>query len=50
MSYHERFDRLGNPVASPCSKSRQPLGHRIIQRASLVCIVVLLAMLYGVRT
>jgi hypothetical protein len=46
MTYHQGFDRLGNPIARP---ARTPIGHRIVQVVGLVCSVVLLAMLYGVR-
>jgi hypothetical protein len=46
MTYHQSFDRLGNPVAR---RSRQPIGHRIIQVVSVICSLILLAMLYGVR-
>lgn len=46
MTYHQTFDRLGNPIAR---RSETPLGHKIIQRVGLVACVVLLVMLYGVR-
>lgn len=46
MSYRQLFDHLGNPVARP---SRQPLGHRIIQRVCVASIVVMVLYLYGVR-
>ena len=46
MSYHQAFDRLGNPIARP---ARTPLGHRIVQIAGLVVSIVLLCMLYGGR-
>jgi len=49
MSYHHHFDRLGNPLYRPPKPARQPMGHRIIQTASVVCLLVLLAMLYGGR-
>lgn len=45
MTYRQAFDRLGNPVARP---SRAPIAHRMIQGASLVASIVLLALLYGV--
>lgn len=46
MTYHKSFDRLGNSIVR---HSRQPIGHRIIQIISVICILVLLSMLWGVR-
>ncbi len=46
MTYHQSFDRLGNPITR---RSRQPLGHTIVQVASVIISLVLLAMLYGAR-
>lgn len=46
MTYHQAFDRLGNPVHR---RGEQPLGHKIIQRAGFVACVVGLVLLYGVR-
>lgn len=43
MTYRQAFDRLGNPVARPSS---MPIGHRIVQWASLIVSIVLLALLY----
>jgi hypothetical protein len=43
MTYRQTFDHLGNPVTRP---SGTPLGHRIVQWASLIVSIVLLAMLY----
>lgn len=45
MTYHQAFDRLGNPVAR---RSTQPIGHKIIQRVGFVLCIVGLFMLYGV--
>lgn len=47
MTYRQAFDRLGNPVAKP---SRAPIGHRIVQGLSVVCSLVLLALLYGAKS
>lgn len=49
MSYHHHFDRLGNPLYRPTNPSRQPMGHRIIQIAGVICMLVMLAVLYGGR-
>lgn len=46
MTYHQSFDRLGNPVAR---RSRQPIGHTIVQTVCVIVTLVLLAMLYGAR-
>ena len=43
MTYRQAFDRLGNPVYR---RARAPIGHRIVQWASLICTLILLAMLY----
>lgn len=47
MTYRQLFDHLGNPVAKP---ARQHIGHRIIQTASVICMLVMLAVLYGGRS
>ena len=39
MTYHQSFDRLGNPVAR---RTKQPIGHTIIQVIGAVVIVALL--------
>lgn len=46
MTYHQTFDRLGNPIAR---RRKTPLGHKIIQRVGLVACVVCIVLLYGVR-
>ncbi len=50
MSYHHHFDRLGNPIYRSAKPVRQPIGHRIIQTASVICMLVMLAVLYGGRS
>ena len=46
MTYHQSFDRLGNPVVR---RARQPIGHRIVQTLCVICSLVLLSLLYGAR-
>lgn len=42
MTYHQAFDRLGRPVAR---RSRQPIGHTILQTLGAIGCVVFLGML-----
>lgn len=42
MSYHQHFDRLGNPVYQPTKPSLQ---HRIIRWASVTTVVICLGIL-----
>jgi hypothetical protein len=42
MTYHQVFDRLGNPVVR---RTKQPIGHTIIQLAGAAVSVVLLCLL-----
>ena len=44
MTYQQCFDHLGNPIAR---RSRTPIGHRIVRTISVICIVILMALLYG---
>lgn len=46
MTYHQAFDRLGRPVAR---RSRQPIGHTILQTLGAIACVVGLGMLAWVR-
>lgn len=42
MTYHQTFDRLGNPVAKPAKPDWQ---HRVIRAAAVVTMVVSLGIL-----
>lgn len=46
MTYHQAFDHLGNPIAR---RSRQPVGHTILQTLGAIACVVGLGMLVWVR-
>lgn len=45
MTYRHLFDHLGNPIAQ---RTRQPIGHTIIQRAgAAITLGMVLYMLWG---
>lgn len=46
MTYHQAFDRLGNPIYR---RSRRYLGRRIAQGVGFTACIILLALLYGMR-
>jgi hypothetical protein len=46
MTYHQAFDRLGRPVAR---RSRQPIGHTVLQTIGWAVFAVCLAVFVWVR-